>query len=81
MDFNGCDKQFDWLEKSLLYNKSNKHLTIYDSYNAEATAKLIKKNRVIEHIIRVQPNKYDEIQYLKRHAKTFAMETICCLAL
>ena len=66
MDFNGCDTQFDWLEKSLLYNKSNKHLTIYDSYNAEATAKLIeKKNRVIEHIMGVQRNKYDEIQYLK----------------
>ena len=51
MDFNGCDKQFDWLEKSLLYNKSNKHLTIYDSYNAEATAKLIEKKIELSNIL------------------------------
>ena len=84
VDFKGCDRQFDWLETSLLYDKSNKHLTIYDSYNAECAAGMIKKkkkNRAIEHIGRVQRNKYDEIQYLQQHSKTFAMETICCLAL
>ena len=40
-----------------------------------------KKNWAIKHIGRVQWNKYDEVQYLKRQAKTYAMETICCLAL
>ena len=35
VDFKGCNRQFDWLDISLLYNKSDKHLTIYDSYNAE----------------------------------------------
>ena len=43
MDFKGCNRQFDWLKISLLYNKSIKHLTIYDSYNAECAAKMIKK--------------------------------------
>ena len=81
VDFKGCDRQFDWLEISLLYDKSDKHLTIYDSYNAEDTARMTKKNRAIEHIRRVQCNKYDEIRYLERHSKTFTMETICCLAL
>ena len=26
-------RQFDWLEISLVYNKSNQHGSIYDSYN------------------------------------------------
>ena len=43
MDFTGCDRQSDWLEISLLHDKSDKHLTIYSSYNAECTARMIKK--------------------------------------
>ena len=37
--FYGSNRQFDWLELSLVYDKSDKHLTIYDSYNVELTAK------------------------------------------
>ena len=33
---------FDWLEISLVFNKSDKHTTIYDSYNAGLQAKYIK---------------------------------------
>ena len=44
VDFKGCDRQFDWLEISLLYNKSDKHLTIYDSYNAACAARMIEKS-------------------------------------
>ena len=29
------NRQFDWLEISLVYDKSNKHGTMYDSYNLE----------------------------------------------
>ena len=39
--FKGCKRQFDWLEISLVYNKSDKHLRIYNSYNAECAAKII----------------------------------------
>ena len=28
VDFKGCDRQFDWLKISLVYDKSDKHLTI-----------------------------------------------------
>ena len=42
IDFLGSNRQFDWLELSLVYDKSNKHTTIYDSYNVEMTAKTIK---------------------------------------
>ena len=81
VDFKGWDRPFDWLEISLVYDKSDKHLTICDSYDAECAARIIKKNRAIEHIGCVQFNKYDEIQYLEQHSKTFAMEIICCLTL
>ena len=40
--FLGANRQFDWIELSLVYNKSNKHPTIYDSYNVELAAKAIK---------------------------------------
>ena len=42
VDFINAIRQFDWIEISLLYDKSDKHLTIYNSYNAESAGKLIK---------------------------------------
>ena len=42
IDFLGANRQFDWLEISLVYDKSDKHTTIYDSYNHELAAKKIK---------------------------------------
>ena len=40
--FKGVQRQFEWLEISLVYDKSYQHLTIYDSYDLELAAKLIK---------------------------------------
>ena len=31
VDFQGANRQFDWIEISLVYDKSNKHLTACDS--------------------------------------------------
>ena len=42
VDFQGANRQFDWIEISLVNDKSDKHLTAYDSYNAECTRKFIK---------------------------------------
>ena len=43
VDFQGTNRQFDWIEISLEYDdKSDKHLTLYDSYNAECACRLIK---------------------------------------
>ena len=50
VDSKGSDRQFDWLKISLLYDKSDKHLTICNSYNAECAARMIKKMEAIEHI-------------------------------
>lgn len=40
--FKGSDKRFDWLEVSVVYYKSDKHLTIHNSYNPECAAQKIK---------------------------------------
>ena len=42
IDFLESNKQFDWLEISVICDKSNKHTTIYHSYNVELAAKYIK---------------------------------------
>ena len=46
MSFKGCEGQFDWLEKSLVYNKSDKHRTIYENYNAEYLARMLKNTKL-----------------------------------
>ena len=35
-------ENFDWLEISIVYDKSFHHTTIYDSYHLEIASKLIK---------------------------------------
>ena len=40
--FLGMNRQVDWIELSLVYDKSDKHTTIYDSYNVEIASKIIK---------------------------------------
>ena len=42
IDFSGFNRQFDWLEISLVFDKRDKHTTIFDSYNAELAVKYIK---------------------------------------
>ena len=40
--FKSAQRQLDWLEISIIYNNSYQHNTIYDSYDVELAAKLIK---------------------------------------
>ena len=35
IEFLGANRQFDWIEISIVPDKSDKHKTIYDSYNRE----------------------------------------------
>ena len=42
VDFLRSNRQFDWLEISLVFDKKDKHTTIHDSYNEELAAKYIK---------------------------------------
>ena len=56
MEFKGANKQFSFIEISLVYNKSEQHNTIYDSYNAELTA-----TRVASIQLENLNNKYGEL--------------------
>ena len=47
VEFLGANRQFDWIEISIVPDKSDKHTTIYDSYNREMAAQLIKLLRLI----------------------------------
>ena len=40
--FKGTQRQFDWLDVSIVYGKSFQHATIYCSYNLDIASKLIK---------------------------------------
>ena len=42
INFNNALNQFSFLEISLVYDRSDKHLSIYDSYNAEVASTQIK---------------------------------------
>ena len=42
VEFLGANRQFDWLEILIINDKSDKHTTVYDSYNRELTAQTIK---------------------------------------
>ena len=42
MDFTIVNKQFSFFANSLLYNKTNQHRSIYDSYNSELANTKIK---------------------------------------
>ena len=46
IDFLGANRQFDWLEISPVYKKSDKHTTIYDSYNDEKASEKIKSTKL-----------------------------------
>ena len=45
VEFTGLNRQFDWLEISIVHDKSDRHTTIYDSYNRELAAQIIKSLR------------------------------------
>ena len=42
VEFLGANRQINWLEISIVNDKSDNHTTIYDSYNREVAAQKIK---------------------------------------
>ena len=63
IDFLGANRQLDWLQISLTSDKSDKHNTVYESYNVEKGATFFN-SIVLENISRnLQFNKSNEIQH------------------
>ena len=47
VDFQGASREFNWLEISLVYDKSYVHETVYDSYDLELAANLIESVKFV----------------------------------
>ena len=56
----GANRQFDWIEISIVNDKSDKHTTIYDSYNRQLAAQTI---------ISIQLSNFTEIYSLTNEKK------------
>ena len=48
VDFLGASREFNWLEISLVYDKSYAHETVYDSYDLELAAHLIESIKFVD---------------------------------
>ena len=70
VEFLGENRQFDWIEISIVPDKSDKYATIYDSYNKEMAAQLIKilrLNNFTEPYSLTNEKKYDTDNLTQRH--------------
>ena len=70
VEFLGANRQFDWLEISLVHDKSDKHTTIYDSCNREMAAqeiKLLKLTNFTEVYNLTNEKKYDVNNLTERY--------------
>ena len=70
VEFLASNRQFDWLEISIVPDKSEKHTAIYDSYNRELAAKEIKTLKLLNftEIDRLtNEKKYDVDNLTQRH--------------
>ena len=64
------NRQFDWLEISIAFDKSDKHTTIYNSYNVELAAKYIqsiKLSNFTEIYSLTNKKKYDVSNATQKH--------------
>ena len=69
-DFQGANRQFDWIEISLLCDKSDKRLTSYDSFNVECACKLIKSlefENITDQYSSTNTLKFDTDNNLQKH--------------
>ena len=80
-EFTAADRQFGWLEISLIDNKSNQHKTVYDSNNAEAASTTIQ-NVIIENTSNTYSTgnelKYDVDDVDEKHQLYKIFLASCC---
>ena len=70
VEYLGSNRQFDWIEISIVPDKSDKHTTIYDSYNRELAAqeiKILKLSNFTEIYSLTNEKKYDIENLTQRH--------------
>ena len=70
IEFLGANRQFDWIEISIVPDKRYKHKTIYDSYNREIAAQLnksLKLTNFTELYSITNEKKYDADNLTQQH--------------
>ena len=71
IDFLSANRRFDWIELYLVYDKSNKHTTIYDSYKVQMASKKIKSVRLTNfteiYSLTTNEKKYDIGNLTQKH--------------
>ena len=76
VEFLGSSIQFDWLEISIVPDKSDKHTTIYDSYNRELASQEIKTLKLTNFT-----EIYSQTNEKKINGEAFILQTVCSLEL
>ena len=79
-DFLGSNRQFDWLEISLVFDKSDKHTSIYYSYNIELAAKYIKSLK-FSNFTEIYTLANEKIYDVGNLSQKHVVQTICSLVL
>ena len=75
VEFSGSNRQFEWLEISIVPDRSDKHATIYDSYNRELASqeiKTLKLTNFTEIYSLTNEKKYDIDNLTQRHLQFVA---------
>lgn len=54
INLDSVNRKFDWLEISLIFDKSIQHVSIFDRYNTELASKIIGKVKVENKISAIQ---------------------------
>ena len=74
VEFLDSNRQFDWLEISIVPDKSNKQTTIYNSYNRELASQEIKTSKLTNftEIYSLKKEK-KKMQHRQLNAKTSAL--------
>ena len=70
VEFLGSNRQFDWIKISVVPDKSDKHTTIYNSYNRELAVQRIKSLKLpnfTEIYSLTNEKKYDVDNLTQRH--------------
>ena len=81
VEFFGSNRQFDWIEISIVPDKSDKHTTIHDSYNREMAAQLIKSLNLSNFTEIYSLTNKQKIQRRQPNSKIFTLQTVCRMEL
>ena len=76
VEFLGWNRQFDWIEIFIVPDKSDKHTTIYNSYNRELTSQTIKTLQLSNLTEIYSLTNEKKIRHRQLDTKTLTLQTV-----